>query len=665
MAQAVDPRCFSLTTVTFVTIMNRYWFAAVLVALPMFIGYESHPGADDRRRSTAIIIEQVTRRAERQARTFRDHAARFEHADSVKGLLETYEQLRHGYKAMEPLIEHIDPSLVSMFLNGAPLPKLDSKSQFLDILEPHGLQVIDEMMGQAADTLLVIKTELVEEADNFLSNITSAGALLRATLWTDRLILESARTGVMRLSMMGLSNFDRPGTEPSLLDQRPILQTIRALLMTFHGDCARSNITGVHDDVLEHIDGALNELLTPDSTIDKVELIRRYLDPLYGAIARLQLSLGIELATEVGPAQPVVSPTAESMFTSTTLLPSSASGLHYKSITPALVDLGRMLFFDPVLSSNNQRACASCHDPNNAFTDGLKQGMAIDRQGTLRRNTPTVLNAVFSRRFFYDLRAMRISDVVAHVITDELEFHSSLVDVVGRLRQSDEYVQLFEQVTSGKGASAIDPTNVSLALAAYLTTLVSFNAPIDRYLRGENVTISASERRGFHLFMGKAVCATCHFPPTYAGYVPPTFLESESEVIGVPLRADTTKAMADPDVGRAGGIMRENSPIYRGSFKTPTLRNVALTSPYFHNGSYSSLRQVVDFYHRGGGAGIGIDLPHQTLPFDRLDLTEQDAQDLVAFMQALTDTSLQVVVPTRLPRFPSNKLNKRRIGGEY
>lgn len=646
-------------------IMNRYAFAAILAALPMLIGYEVRHNAEDRRRSITAIIDHVTRHTERQARAFRDHAFRLDHIDSVRGLIDSYEQLRLSYKAMEPLIEHIDPSLVSMFLNGAPLPKLDSKSQFLDILEPHGLQVIDEMISQTADTVLVNKTLLAEEADNFLTNIASAGALLRSTLWTDRLVLESARTGVMRLTMMGLSNFDRPGTAPTVFDQRPILQTIRALVMTFHGDCVRSNITALHDDLLRHIDGAMNELLTPESMIDKVELIRLYLDPLYGDIARLQLSLGIELSTEAGPAQPVVNPTTESMFTSATLMPSSASGLHYKSVTPALVDLGRMLFFDPVLSSNNQRACASCHDPNKAFTDGLKQGMAIDHQGSLKRNTPTVLNAVFSRRFFYDLRAMRISDVVSHVITDELEFHSSLVDVVGRLRQSDEYIQLFEQVTTVKGASAIDPTNVSLALAAYLTTLVSFNAPMDRYLRGENVAITASERRGFHLFMGKAVCATCHFPPTYAGYVPPAFLESESEVIGVPLRADTADAIADPDVGRSGGIMRENSPIYRGSFKTPTLRNVALTSPYFHNGSYTTLRQVVDFYHRGGGAGIGIDLPHQTLPFDRLDLTEQDAQDLVAFMEALTDTSLKVVVPARLPRFASDKLNKRRIGGVY
>jgi len=573
--------------------------------------------------------------------------------------------MRIAYKAIEPLIEHIDPSMVSMQLNGAPLPKLDVKSQFVDVLEPHGLQVIDEMMGQPFDTLRSLRIELTEEADYFLTNVTAAGALLRGMSWTDRLIFESARTGIMRLTMMGLSNFDRPGTEPSLLDQQPVLQTIRSLMMTYHRDCARADLSTLHASILSDLDAAYMELATADSILDKVELIRRHLDPLYGSLARLQMSLGIELSTEVSPAQPVVNPTAESMFSSTTLFASSSSGIHQNSITPELIELGRLLFFDPVLSSNNRRACASCHDPKKMFTDGLPLGMAIDHEGSLKRNTPTVVNAVFSRRFFYDLRALRISDVVSHVITDDREFHTTLVDVVGRLRRSDEYISLFEKATGSMGPAAIDATNISLALATYLTTLVSFNSPMDRYLRGENVTITQSQRRGFHLFMGKAVCATCHFPPTYAGYVPPAFLESESEVIGVPSRVDTANAIADPDAGRAGGIVRENAAIYRGSFKTPTLRNVERTAPYFHNGAYATLHQVVDFYHRGGGAGIGIDLPHQTLPFDRLDLSRQDVQDLVAFMQALTDTSLVVEIPRRLPSFPVSKLNDRRIGGEY
>ena len=645
--------------------MSRFLSTCLLAVLPVLVGFESRHSDTSRRESIRTIITHLTHQAREKTTAFRDLAAVPGAATSEGELNRAYEDMRLAYKAIEPLIEHVDPSMVSSQLNGAPLPKLDVKSQFVDVLEPHGLQVIDEMMGQPADTLISKRRELIEEADNFLTNITSAGVLLRGMSWTDRLIFESARTGIMRLTMMGLSSFDRPGTDRSVVDQRPILQTIRSLMMPYHRACATADLSALHASILSDLDAASEELVKPDSLLDKIELIRRHLDPLYGKLARLQMSLGIELSTEISPAQPVVNPAAESMFSTTTLFSSSSSGIHQRSITPPLIELGRLLFFDPVLSSNNRRACASCHDPKKMFTDGLPLGMAIDHEGTLKRNTPTVINAVFSRRFFYDLRALRISDVVTHVITDEQEFHSSLVDVVGRLRQSDEYVHLFEKATGSSGPAAIDPTNVSLALAAYLTTLVSFNSPMDRYLRGENVTISPSQRRGFHLFMGKAVCASCHFPPTYAGYVPPTFLESESEVIGVPLRRDTSNAIPDPDVGRAGGIVRENATIYRGSFKTPTLRNVERTAPYFHNGAYATLHQVVDFYHRGGGAGIGIDLPHQTLPFDRLDLSRQDITDLVAFMEALTDTSLNVEIPRRLPSFPTSKLNVRRIGGEY
>jgi cytochrome c peroxidase len=329
------------------------------------------------------------------------------------------------------------------------------------------------------------------------------------------------------------------------------------------------------------------------------------------------------------------------------------------------VDLGRTLFFDPILSSTNDRSCASCHDPARAFTDGAPKSLALGRDGTLDRNAPTLINAVHSRRFFHDLRAMRVSDVVAHVLTNEREFNTGLLDVVGRLRTSDEYITMFSRAFSAPATSAIDPTNIGIAISAYLTTLVSFDSRVDRYLRGEDVTLSDSERRGFDLFMGKAACASCHFPPTFAGYVPPSFTESESEIIGVPLRRATEKAVADPDPGRAGGIVRENAVIYRGSFKTPTVRNVALTAPYFHNGSYDRLEDVVDFYVRGGGAGIGLSVPYQTLPFEKLELTARDQRDLVAFMEALTDTAGLTSRPQRLPPSSNPALNRRVVGGVY
>ena len=126
----------------------------------------------------------------------------------------------------------------------------------------------------------------------------------------------------------------------------------------------------------------------------------------------------------------------------------------------------------------------------------------------------------------------------------------------------------------------------------------------------------------------------------------------------------TSNAGADPDPGRAGGILREHSVIYQGSFKTPTVRNVSFTAPYFHNGAYSTLDDVVEFYKLGGGNGIGLNLPYQTLPFDKLDLSDQDAADLVAFLHALSDP-ISVQPPTRLPAVEIAPYRSRTVGGTY
>ncbi|MEY3385328.1 MAG: hypothetical protein RIR53_139 [Bacteroidota bacterium] len=631
----------------------------------LLIGIDGQHKAIDRKERIRSVITAITIESDSLLKHHVNDLVTSLQANKISDARLHYERVRMAYKAVEPLIEHIDPSMVTMQLNGAPLPKLDAKSQFVDVLEPHGLQVIDELIGAEQEDVIEKRQELISELHQFVASMLEATSLCRATPWSDRLTLEACRTGIMRLTTMGLSSFDRPATEPSLLENNAIMSTIRMLMVCYRDACSDGELAALFEQMMTLIQRSASALEESDEQLDKAELIRDILDPLYGSIGRIHVGLGIELSTEIGPVQPVVNPTATSMFATSTLMPTAASGVHYRSLNQDLVELGKLLFFDPILSANTERACASCHKPEFAFTDGNIKGLAFDHQGKIKRNTPTLINSVLARRFFYDLRAQRISDVVSHVITDEREFHSTLIDVVGRLRSSKEYVQLFERAFHASGSEAIDATNLSIAIGSYLTTLVSMNSRMDRYLRGENVRITDAERRGFNLFMGKAACASCHFPPTYAGYVPPTFIESESEIIGVPSRHDTANATADADVGRAGGILRENSVIYRGSFKTPTVRNVSLTAPYFHNGSYQTIEQVTDFYVRGGGAGIGLDVPYQTLPFDRLNLTRRDQVDLVAFMHALTDTSLQIRPPSRLPSFGDAKRDSRTIGGRY
>jgi cytochrome c peroxidase len=188
---------------------------------------------------------------------------------------------------------------------------------------------------------------------------------------------------------------------------------------------------------------------------------------------------------------------------------------------------------------------------------------------------------------------------------------------------------------------AISARRVQTTLAAFVRSLVAMRSRVDLAVAVDIAALTPEERDGFNLFMGKAACGTCHFAPTFGGSVPPDLMESEPEVIGVPSRPVTAGATIDPDPGAAGF---DHVPIHRHAFKTPSLRNVGLTAPYMHNGVYRTLDQVVDFYDRGGGAGIGIELPNQTLSAAPLHLSRSEKRALVAFMRALTDT---VVSPRR------------------
>lgn len=157
----------------------------------------------------------------------------------------------------------------------------------------------------------------------------------------------------------------------------------------------------------------------------------------------------------------------------------------------------------------------------------------------------------------------------------------------------------------------------------------------DRAVRGDTLAMTDAERRGMTVFLGRAKCGTCHFMPLFNGVTPLFYRISEAEIIGVPATANLEHPVLDPDVGRANV---EDIPLNRFAFKVTSLRNVALTGPYMHNGVFETLEEVIEFYDRGGGVGIGLTLPYQSLPAAPLRLTANEKRDLVAFLGALTDT---------------------------
>jgi parallel beta-helix repeat protein len=313
--------------------------------------------------------------------------------------------------------------------------------------------------------------------------------------------------------------------------------------------------------------------------------------------------------------------------------------------TPEKVELGRLLFFDPILSDDNTLSCAHCHHPHLGFSDGLPRsrgrgGAGAGRERTggieLTRGAPSLWNTVYNHRQFWDGRAAHLEEQARMVITTPEEVNADPAELVRELKAIPEYRALFDKAFGGKDGESITFKNVTYAIAAFQRTLVSFNSRFDRYAAGDGSALSPQEKRGLKLFLSpKTRCNECHGIPTFAN--------RDFKVIGVPNPKDGPADVAKPEAerGRGGGP--------NGAFKIPTLRNIALTAPYMHNGVFETLEEVLDFYAGGGGRGLGLDVPLQDDKIRKFTLTPQEKADMIAFLLALTDESAAPEIPARVP----------------
>ena len=574
---------------------------------------------------------------------------------------QSYYALRDAFKRVEYIWEYLDPIFVKEWINGAPLPKLDKAAPQLVIVEPKGLQVLDELLF--ADEIDIKEVQKIA-----LELYRSIHEYPVQQKLTDRIILEGMRVELIRLFNLGLTGFDVPGSDRSLSDARIVLATIEQTLLTYTDAIQQKDgqLLKTCKEALAKGKKQLN-IQTDFETFDRLTFLTTVINPLFKQIHGVQQLLGVESIYEVISlnSKLALNYNAENLFDTAFLNPFFYVNVPQKFYAPQLVELGKYLFFDPILSASNDRSCASCHNPQQAFTDGLAKSVATGFNGTVERNSPTLINAVYSERFFHDLRAEALEDQMEHVVASSKEFNTSVLEIMSKLSQSNEYQQRFKQVFT-EFTSPINQQTISFAISAYVSSLHSHHSPFDKYVRGEEAQLAASAKRGFNLFMGKAACGTCHFAPNFNGTVPPLYTESESEVLGVPENPYVKPLQLDKDEGRIAAKLKEGTPFYRYSFKTPTIRNVALTSPYMHNGAYKTLEDVMDFYNHGGGMGIGLEVPYQTLSADSLHLTKQELADVISFMQALTDTTNLTARPLSLPKFETQtSWNNRKIGGNY
>ena len=311
--------------------------------------------------------------------------------------------------------------------------------------------------------------------------------------------------------------------------------------------------------------------------------------------------------------------------------------------TAAKVALGEKLYFDARLSADNTVSCATCHDPAKGFGDGKALAVGIG-QKTGSRNSPTVINAAFNDFQFWDGRASTLEEQAKGPLTNPVEMGMASHDaLVGKLQNIAEYPPLFKQAFD---SDQINIDNVVRAIASYERTVFSFSSPFDRFNAGDKAAVSASAQRGWDLFNGKARCNDCH------GYVAssPTFTDNKFHNIGVAMHATNFAELArkvgqspesTSELAHAAGyselgrFLVTKEPKDIGAFKTPGLRNVALTAPYMHDGSQRTLEEVIKFYDKGGE-----DNPYLDGGIRPLKLTAQEQTDLVEFLKALTSDDL-------------------------
>lgn len=590
-----------------------------------------------------------------------------ESSASTKDLQRSFDNLRIHYKKIEFLAEYLDPEFIKDFINGPPLKSLERKSPSLSVLDPEGMQRIEELIY--SENPYEEKSDITILVNALGSNFEYFKSYQQSIEIADRFIFEASRLQFIRVFSLGVTGFDTPMTDNAIFEARISMQSVYDALKPYFPLGKEKN-----PELVEALDktfaGAVRYLRENEDfeTFNRMEFLKSYINPLYQLVLDLQLSLGIETYYETAPLtfKHSINYLAGNLFDEDLLNPYYYLKIRKNDDNQALVDLGRTLFFDPALSGANERSCASCHQPDKGFTDGNKKSIATDFKGTVQRNAPTLINSVYADKYFYDLRVGEMENQIEHVIFASDEFHTSYLQIFEKLGKSKEYVTWFETVFPEWKHEPINKNTFSAALTAYLKSLSGFNAPFDQYVRGEIAELPEGVVNGFNLFMGKAGCGTCHFAPTFSGLVPPLYHESESEVLGVPLHNLDSTPVIDPDVGRYKGNLKEHAIIYKHSFKTTTVRNVSLTAPYMHNGVFETLEEVVEFYDQGGGQGLGIDVEFQTLPPDKLELTTGEKLDLVRFMEALVDTTQMAVQPVRLPIFQDRPdLNQRKVGGNY
>ncbi|QXP59175.1 cytochrome-c peroxidase [Olleya sp. HaHaR_3_96] len=526
---------------------------------------------------------------------------------------------REAFKKAEPFASYLNPE-VGHRANGPALPVY--KEDTGKILKPIGLQKIEESIYEQETSIIDFEQEIYVTKGLFS---ILKGNMEKRMLTPQRFFIATHQQ-LLRIVSLGISGFDTPVSHLGLSESAVSLNSLKTIYNNTIRPLVVKKDSTLDNDFKNNIAKAILYIKnnTNFDTFDRFTFTRNYLNPITRNWVAIRKTANIWEPTNTEPFN----------FEAPTFFESNSFNLNYftpttnRNPSDKQIALGEKLFFDTQLSANNSMACVTCHSPALGYADAMI--LNLDNNGNkLQRNTPTLINSAFQKSFFWDGRSETMIEQISSVFLNDKEFNTNVHTFSEAILQDTTYVKLFKEAY---GQVPKNNANVIKALSSYISTLNGFDSKFDRNIRGEIDTYTEEETLGYNLFMGKALCATCHFMPLTNGTVPPFYNDTEKEVIGVPKTADNKENDTD-----LGFYFKYKEDLHKGMFKTPTLRNIDITGPYMHNGVYQTLEEVLNFYNLGGGGGLGFDLEHQTLPFDNLDLTETEQQAIIAYMKTLTD----------------------------
>ncbi len=469
------------------------------------------------------------------------------------------------------------------------------------------------------------------------------------------------RLFLLELATIYTTGFECPNTKQIIPELESMLQSTAVIYTSYNQDFLSHALPKEYLVLFNKAIEFVKQQPADFEQFNHFVFIRDYVNPLFRLNQQYITNYNIQSSSYMDYS---LNDDAQNIFDKNLYKAQNIKGVYSKitdeKILGEIDSIGKLLFYDPILSGNNMRSCASCHKLDNYLADtSAATASTYNKQSLLKRNQPTLINAVLNHLLMMDGRDLTLLDQVKDVISNPDEMSSNENEVLNKIMSVSLYKKQFAKFSGHINEKGnITLKHIASAITYFYGKYSNYYSPFDDAINNKR-KLNIEAEKGFNIFMSKAKCGTCHFAPQFSGIKPP-YISNEFEVIGVPASVSSKNLSTDDGRYNVHAAMET-----KNAFRTPTIRNSAFTKPYMHNGSFKTLEEVIDFYNAGGGAGKGIDVSNQTLSADSLRLTKQEKTQLIAFLNSLTENIPFETPPQNLPLSKDKTLNRRKVGGEY